>query len=558
VKSSHKSNIYPSPNSVGVINDLFPVIHVYPSLQAQRKSISYISYLSDLFPEHSNIKHELAEIFHLIPWDLPYINLGRIDTHLNGLFQEIKILILGDISSLLTHPTLLNQYIRKIRSWASPSTMLYAPGVPSSYIPILVYLGIDLFDFLYLEMISTKFEDNFDSILDQSFSIQYFDRRLMESREAIKIGKLRDLIRVYANSFPPMKTLLRIIDKDITLTENTSSYSRKLLFCTDETDFTRPEVSRFRKRVQTRYLPPSHHKGILFLPCSAKKPYSKSRSHTLFKSITHRNLKKRRHLIGEVILTSPLGVVPRDLEYTYPAAHYDIPVTGNWLEIEKTHLKKDLSAFIQKIDPDIPLMGYIGGIERKILKEVCEKYSRTINLISEESSTSLTSRASLQEFALLLRTIFKEISYNKKVSSQLSFLRIIADFQFGKGTGSILFPNDVRISGYKELGLRVKHNNKHLVTFRPNIGLLTLSLEAGKRILGHTRNTVIFDGDSISGSTIFAKGIIKADPSISPFEEVLILNSEGNLLATGTTYLSGNNLVEMKRGKGIKIRKKVK
>lgn len=588
---SLKNNKRSSSIIAGVKANLGPLIHVYPSLQAQAKSISDISCFRDLFPEHCNIEHELEGFYHLIPMDLPLVNLGRYDAYLNELsrkakkdlegeidlvlnvpckrelfekeltpleIDEVKIVSLGDISSLMTHPTLLKQYIRKIRSWIPPNIMLYAPGVPSSYIPLLVYLGIDLFDILYLEMISTIPDLKRNSILEQSTSVDNFIQRLNESREALKIGKLRDLIRVYANSFPPMKTLLRIIDEDNYLAENTPTFSTKSLYCTDETDFTRPEVSRFRKRVRTRFFPPSHHQGVIFLPCSAKKPYSKSRSHTIFKSVIRRNLKRRRHLIGEVILTSPLSVVPRDLEYTYPAAHYDIPVTGKWLEIEKNHLKEDLSNFLKKIDSNTPLMGYIGGVEREILKEVCDKYNRTIYLISEDSSTSLTSRASLQEFAEIIRPIFKEISLDTKITSQLSFLRLIADFQFGKGTGSILFPDDVRISGYKELGLRVKFDNKHLVTFRPDIGLLTLSLEAGKRLLGHTRNTVIFDGDSISGSTIFAKGIIKADQGIIPLEEVLILNSEGKLLATGTTYLSGNNLVKMKRGKGIKIRQKVK
>jgi len=32
----------------------------------------------------------------------------------------------------------------------------------------------------------------------------------------------------------------------------------------------------------------------------------------------------------ELIVTSPLGLVPRELERVYPAGHYDVPVTGYW------------------------------------------------------------------------------------------------------------------------------------------------------------------------------------------------------------------------------------
>ena len=45
------------------------------------------------------------------------------------------------------------------------------------------------------------------------------------------------------------------------------------------------------------------------------------------------------HVIHEVIITSPLGIVPRELEIVYPAASYDIPVTGIWEGYEKKMIK---------------------------------------------------------------------------------------------------------------------------------------------------------------------------------------------------------------------------
>ncbi len=572
------------------ISDSLGSLIIYPSLQMQGKSIYDINSSKDLFPSISGINHKREDIIHLIPWDLPLIFLGKFKSYLEALnmlkqeefllninfalnipctqeilnqkmpkfeFPNFKIACLGDISSLINHPTVLLKYLIQVRSWVSPNIMLYAPGVPFSYIPILIYLGIDLFDLVLLRMNSINSLQQSENILENNLNINIINQILFQTKQALKISKLRDLARIYANSYPPMKTLLRISDKEVNLTENTPLFGSKFLYCTDETDFTRPEVTRFRKRIRTRYTPPIHHKGIIFLPCSAKKPYSTSKSHQLFRSVIRRNLKKMRHCIGEVILTSPLSVVPRDLEFTYPAAHYDIPVTGKWSEIEITHLREDLLDFIRKIDPLIPIAGYIKGTEREILNEVCNKLNRTVYLISDELS-SLTSKCSLKEFGDLLKDTFKEISPSVSNPSHLTFLRSIADFQFGKGTGIILLPDDVKINGYKELGIRVKYKNTHLLTFRPENGLLTLSLEAGKRLLGHTNNIVIFDGEKISGSTIFTKGIINANPDLYPNDEVLVINSEGELLATGTTYLSGSYLINMNRGKGIKIRQKVK
>ena len=49
-----------------------------------------------------------------------------------------------------------------------------------------------------------------------------------------------------------------------------------------------------------------------------------SQSHRRFR----RNLRHRP--LHEVIVTAPLGLVPRELEELWPAGHYDIPVTGDW------------------------------------------------------------------------------------------------------------------------------------------------------------------------------------------------------------------------------------
>src|SRR5439155_781011 len=45
----------------------------------------------------------------------------------------------------------------------------------------------------------------------------------------------------------------------------------------------RPEVVRFRRRIRERYAKPPSARVLLLLPCSARKPYSASRSHRRFR-----------------------------------------------------------------------------------------------------------------------------------------------------------------------------------------------------------------------------------------------------------------------------------
>src|SRR5213079_3252378 len=88
----------------------------------------------------------------------------------------------------------------------------------------------------------------------------------------------------------------------------------------------RPEIVRFRRRIRERYRKPPSARVLLLLPCSARKPYSASRSHRRFRDAILATANPS--VVHEVIVTSPLGLIPRELERFHPARDYDIPVTG--------------------------------------------------------------------------------------------------------------------------------------------------------------------------------------------------------------------------------------
>ncbi|WP_455463389.1 DUF5591 domain-containing protein, partial [Candidatus Hodarchaeum mangrovi] len=291
----------------GYKNELnIPLCYIYPSLQMQGKILEDIKSYEDLFPEELKNRSGALE-FHVIPWDLPNIYLDNFPEYIDTINQfdadfkndEIKLVLnfpfspeilnlnlpklkstaistisLGDISSFLTNPDLLIKLIKFIKTWVSPDTLLYAPGIPLSYLPILTYLGIDLFDLFQIGMISANKNQIPDLIIEYDVSNRSFIEMIKRIRLAIKTNKLRDLVRIYANSYPPNKALLIKIDKNINLEENTPIFGSNTLYCTDETDFFRPEVVRFRNRVKERYFPSNYVKGVIFLPCSARKPYS--------------------------------------------------------------------------------------------------------------------------------------------------------------------------------------------------------------------------------------------------------------------------------------------
>ena len=77
-------------------------------------------------------------------------------------------------------------------------------------------------------------------------------------------------------------------------------------------------------------------------------------------------------------------------------------------------------------------------------------------------------------------------------------------------------------------------------------------------MIGTAKNIVRFDGESIRGTTIFANAIRQADHEIRINDEVIVVNENEELMATGVACLPGKLLADMPRGLGVKIRQKVK
>lgn len=91
------------------------------------------------------------------------------------------------------------------------------------------------------------------------------------------------------------------------------------VICSSEESLYRPEAVRWRSRMEM--MEPLGDTVVL-LPCSMKKPYSNSKSHQKFRKLTRS--------FQELIVTSPFGICPRELENTFPIQSYDVSTTGSW------------------------------------------------------------------------------------------------------------------------------------------------------------------------------------------------------------------------------------
>ena len=99
-----------------------------------------------------------------------------------------------------------------------------------------------------------------------------------------------------------------------------------------------------------------------------------------------------------------------------------------------------------------------------------------------------------------------------------------------------------------------------LATLRANDGMLALSIEGARLLLksGRFKNVVRIETDVSDfikgGRNVFARHVRQASSTIRPEDEVIVINQQDELLATGRAFLSGEEMLSFRRGVAVKVR----
>lgn len=472
----------------------------------------------------------------------------------------------------------------ELKNHIPPDTALYAPNfaLPEN-IAMLVYLGIDVMDdtraeiaaysdiyltatgSFHLESLtefpcrcracsgSTPAELRKFPKIERAKFLSAHNRDALEAelslvRERIRAGTLREYVEGQCRVKPWLTALLRLGDFEYSyLEERIPAFRQNQLLADTSEALSRVEVARFARRVQERYTPPELEILMLF-PCSARKPYSTSQSHQKFSLA----LGKYRKFVHEVILTSPLGIVPRELELTYPAAHYDTAVTGHWDEEEKTWVSGCLEAYLSKYRYKA-VVAHVEGAYREICERVAGKLGIEIIYTATESPVSAEALSNLKNTVESICTAenFSKKSLNAEEEKK-NFLRAIAEYQFGENA-SLLFSEEAGKLAVK--GRFPKYQlfagKKQLATLVPQYGMLALSLEGAELMLKSEKYLVKID-DFLPRGSILAPGVVQADPGIRPNDEVIVLGKKA--LCVGRAVMSGEEMVKSSRGVAVDVR----
>ncbi|NHJ04594.1 MAG: hypothetical protein EAX90_07210 [Candidatus Heimdallarchaeota archaeon] len=506
---------------------------------------------------------------------------------------QISNIAVTNLLPILSNHRKLVEFFTKIRTILPIDTTIFLLSpVPHTFMPILVYLGVDVFSdeygriatkqSLYLTdsngyyLSELKEQICFCSVCSKASTIDQLInnlqvngadlekhnlnillKKIREIRTALKNNELRSFIEQQIQTNIVSAASLRIIDNDWSkeIISRTSTWSSTPIKSITSYGYNRPEIKEFQNRIINRFEIPPSKKIVVILPCSARKPYSNSQSHKKFIEIIDSVGKEKIGYIQELILTSPLGVIPRQLENVYPAAHYDIPVTGDWDFEEKEIATELLSRTIEKLGSDVEIIAHVSNEYTELCEIVEKKLNRKFKYTSNENRT--TSNQSLQSLKQTLETNLKDklpIQYNSATEK----LQILADYQYGLGIGKELFSEKHSIFGKPRLPLKVMKNKTQVGVIQPETGKLTLSLITGKILAKLKKYYVKFEGEIIEGTTLFAIGVKDADQEIRPSDDVVIVNEKFDLLAVGQAIVSGKDMISLSKGAVVKIRQKVK
>ena len=296
------------------------------------------------------------------------------------------VVILSDALQLANRPGKLVKAIHVIKH-RFPGSLLWTPGIGGpDNCAVLAWFGVDLFD--TTRVMQAKSHNAVITwsgprlAYENESANSHWESAIADVRSAISDNRLRELAQSQSLNSPRLVEHLRNHDKIISESEGVLSQvvnKGTALRIHSVESHNEPIILDWVDFISNRYqIPDGLDDVLILLPCSARKPYSASRSHKAFRrAINHSSA-------HEVIITSPLGLVPRDLEEVWPAGHYDIPVTGDWTLDETQRVTEMLDSLVER------------NSYRVIINHSGFDYSSSVPVIDTRNGNSATNSTALE------------------------------------------------------------------------------------------------------------------------------------------------------------------
>ncbi len=478
----------------------------------------------------------------------------------------VDLYALSSVQGIVGHAAAFRETMIAVREAIPDDTALYCSGVATpANVGLLAYAGVDVVDTDRARIAGTQgtyltptgarsLEDlsslpcpcpacrteraAFDRADCAEHNVAVLRAELAEVRERIRRGSLRDFVSARVRHEPWLTAALRQFDEEgAYLERHAPVYRRARMEATTDDDLFRPAVTRFMSRVAERYTN-RFDAPLVLLPCSAAKPYSESQSHGQFRDA----IGYRAHMVS---LSSPIGVVPQELECTYPAQHYDIPVTGRWTATERAVVSEALETYLTEQTYPRVIAHVPPGPYRDVVERAADGAGVDPTFTVADHPTTDEALSALDD------ALAGEHAY-ARADRRAHTVRAIADYQFGPGGGDDVFQEVTTESPYPKHRVRDR-DGTHLATMVPEYGLLALTIAGGRRWSASATPTKSVSIDAfVPHGNVLAPGVREADPAIRVGDEVVVRGPSA--FAVGRARMHGSAMEESIRGIAVDVR----
>ncbi len=465
--------------------------------------------------------------------------------------ETVEVLLLSNAYDLRNNARALVDVVIKLRESVGYNVVLGFLGIAEpSTLALLAYMGVDLFDDSLCRVLGSRGVRTIPEGLIESSgdvtesNVNDLNIECAKIADFIRGGRLRELVDQRVSSSPTSVAALRVFDRvGYDYQEEAVNNAGSRFSCNTTQSLRRPDVLRYRRTFMERYVKPPHKRVLLLLPCSAKKPYHTSKTHKRFSFSIHAS--NFDTVVHEVIVTSPLGVVPRELDCFYPANSYDIPVSGEWKCQEKEFIREMVSHLLAQ--------GYDKVISH--LGEDTELIAGLHDDIVETVVGDSVSPASLTNLENALRDATAGMKVGDYAEDRKETIRSVLSFQFGKDIADRIMDENTFGTGRFPYW-KIQRNKVQLAMMSEERGAFSLTVDGGKVVAESGRNIVNMMDFELKGN-LFAVGVIDADPGIRIGDEAVVMKN-GEVVAVGVAVMSGKEMTQLKRGIAVKIRHKAK
>ena len=373
-----------------------------------------------------------------------------------------------------------------------------------------------------------------EELLRHNYAVAENELRLV--RHEISEGRLRELVESRIRSDPWLVQNLRLMDlHHYELQELHAPVKGSRFHAGSKESLSRPDVVRWRKRLEQRYQKPGGARVLLLIPCSAKKPYSLSQSHMRFREALWNS--GRAEIVHEVIVTSPLGLVPRELELFYPAKDYDIPVTGHWDRDEKRMVEEMVSWLVSSQKYDL-VISHLGD-EREPVNAV----------LTDFIDTSMGSPGARESLRRLEETLKERAPETRRSARDTDDMRALCRYQFGEAGERLC--EGAKVAG-RWPNLRIMNGMEQIGMLTGDRGMVSLTM-AGARTLATSGSYCVEIDDFVPKGNLFAVGVEDASPEIRVGDDVAVVHSK-EARAVGVARMCAVEMNLAERGEAVHIR----